>query len=448
MAWVTQLLASLLALAPAPAESEPAVGGPELEMGARVFLRPEARVNEDFSATADDDMWRIRQGARMFAHGFLGPLSVRASLQHVHQWGGEATSTAGPGNRTGLFQGYLDLSGERGGTSGFIRLGRQWFGLGSQRLLAYRYWQPGNISLDAVRMEGTVGPVTVGTFGSLLAPPGTFTVDDPTVPDGTREVASDGLLLGAAYINLRVHQALAIDGSVWGWREDPQPQTPTRDRRFRTYDLRLLGEPTAGLAYSVEGLLQDGSVDGRQHLGWAGVASLQYETQAPVVHPGLAVSYELHSGERCTNPSGDPAGCGAANSRDFQRILGVGHRDRGHMDLVGNRNNRTLSVRTWLRPHKSTQISLDYHFFQLQEPTGKWMLNDGTPVGAGWDPTNTARNLGHEVDVNILFRPVDALSLRPEYGVFIPVDAGRKLGGAAPQHFVFLWLIAEIGRRW
>jgi hypothetical protein len=118
------------------------------------------------------------------------------------------------------------------------------------------------------------------------------------------------------------------------------------------------------------------------------------------------------------------------------------------MDLVGNRNNRTLSIKTWLRPHESTRLSLDYHFFQLQEPEGQWMLNDGSPVGSGWRLGNQSLDLGHEVDFNILFRPWEFLSLRPAYGVFIPGEAGRRIAGTAPQHFVYLWLIAELGKRW
>jgi len=210
----------------------------------------------------------------------------------------------------------------------------------------------------------------------------------------------------------------------------------------------VLGEPADGLNYDVEGYYQVGSMDGRDHLGWSLVGSLGYEVQRDGVKPGLGVIYEMHSGESCINEPEDPEGCGAEQSQDFNRLLGIGHRHRGHMDLVGPRNNRTLTVKTWLRPDDTVQISLDYSFFQLHRPDGKWMLNNGALVGRGWALDNVDPNLGHEVDVNLLYKPWKVLSVRPAYGIFIPDAAGRRIAGTAPQHFVYVWLVAEIGHRW
>jgi hypothetical protein len=118
------------------------------------------------------------------------------------------------------------------------------------------------------------------------------------------------------------------------------------------------------------------------------------------------------------------------------------------MDLVSASNTRTLTLRTWLRPDETVKISLDYNFFQLHHPDGKWTYNNGALVGRGWDPDNDQRNLGHEIDFELAYRPWKALSVRPSYGVFIPDAAARRIAGSAPQHFVFVWMVAEIGKRW
>lgn len=448
VASVSSIVATLLFVQVPESDVESRVPRPEVEAGARVLLRPEARVNEEYAPSQADDSWRIRQGVRGYVHGFWGPASVRAELQHVYDWGGEDLSETGTQNRNGIFQGYLDLQGARGPASGFIRVGRQWFALGSERLIAYRYWQPGNQSVDALRMEGTLGKWTLGAFGSLVAPPRRFVIEDDSDPPVEQEIQTHGHLFGAAYLYVRPHRAANLEAYVFGWNEGATEAAPDRDRRLATYQLRVTGEPVDGLAYEAEGYYQVGSMDGREHLGWSLVGSLGYEFQRDGVRPGLGLLYEAHSGERCVNEPDDPEGCGAETSGDFNRLLGIGHRHRGHMDLVGPSNTRTLSVKTWLRPDDTFNIALDYHFFQLHRPDGKWMLNDGTPVGRGWDPQNTESNLGHEVDLELDYRPWKVLSVRPAYGIFVPDRAARRLAGTAPQHFVYVWLVAHIGHRW
>lgn len=439
----------VLAVAPpADEDTESNVPRPGIEVGARLFMRPEARINEQFSPSLADDAWRIRQGARARVHGFWGPMSAKVSLQHVYDWGGGPTPQSGATNRSGLFEGYLDVVGERDGVSGFLRVGRQWFALGSERLLAYRYWQPGNQSIDAVRAEGTVGGWTLGAFGSLLAPPGSFTVSDDSDPPVETTVRTPGHVFGAAYLAIRPHRAVEIEAYAFGWNEGPIEADPDRDRRLGTYQLRLLGKPIDGLRYSAEANVQTGELDGREHEAWSFAGTVDYELQRDGVRPGFGAIYEIHSGERCVNEPGDPAGCGAPQSRDFNRLLGIGHRFRGHMDLVGGLNTRTLTARTWLKPDDSVTISLDYNYFQLHQPDGKWAYNDGAPVGRGWDLDNDSHDLGHEIDLNLLYRPWKVLSVRPAYGVFIPGDAARRIAGAAPQHFVYIWIVADIGKRW
>lgn len=447
---ITLVAAAVLAVAPpeADAETPPAFPRPEIEAGARLLLRPEARVNEDFSPNQPDDSWRIRQGARAHVQGFWGPMSVKVGLQHVYDWGGGPVAPSGATNRSGLFEGYLDVVGERGNLRGFLRVGRQWFALGSERLLAYRYWQPGNQSIDAIRAEGSVGKFTLGGFAALLAPPGRFTVVDDSDPPVEVEAQTHGHLFGAAYVAVRAHPAIEVEAYAYGWNEGPVEEDPQRERRLQTFQLRVLGQPAAGLRYSAEGNFQTGTMDGRDHQAWSAAGTLDYELPRDGVRPGFGAVYEIHSGERCVNEPDDADGCGSRRSRDFHRLLGIGHRFRGHMDLVGGLNTRILTVKSWLVPDDTVRIGLDYNFFQLHQVHGKWAYNSGAPVGRGWDLDNHSYELGHELDLEVRYRPWKQLSIRPEYGVFIPGAAARRIAGSAPQHFVFIWIVAEIAKRW
>ena len=66
------------------------------------------------------------------------------------------------------------------------------------------------------------------------------------------------------------------------------------------------------------------------------------------------------------------------------------------------------------------------------------VLRSRNLVGAGWDPQNRSRNLGHEMDVILRYRPWGPLALEAGYGLFVPVTAAKRItGGDDPLHFVY-----------
>ena len=149
----------------------------------------------------------------------------------------------------------------------------------------------------------------------------------------------------------------------------------------------------------------------------------------------------MASGSRCTGSSAaGVANCGAATSSDFFNFYPTNHIHYGLVDLLGWRNMRDLEVSGSLAVDWFS-ASLGYHFFQLNEASGRWRDAAGGQVGSGWDTTNTDRTLGHEFDVVATLKPWKPLMVQPGYGVFLPRKAGRTLGGDSPQHFVYLWLV-------
>lgn len=67
----------------------------------------------------------------------------------------------------------------------------------------------------------------------------------------------------------------------------------------------------------------------------------------------------------------------------------------------------------------------------------------GATWGDGWDASNANRNLGHEVDLQISYKPWKYLAIRPGYSVFAKGPAARRLLPPAPMHFAYLWFVAE-----
>lgn len=76
------------AIKPSPEAPAPAGRQLEFEVGARFFLRGQARANSTYGRQANDEQWQIQQAARVMTAGRYGPVGVVVQLQDVHEWGG------------------------------------------------------------------------------------------------------------------------------------------------------------------------------------------------------------------------------------------------------------------------------------------------------------------------------------------------------------------------
>ena len=430
-----------------PAGPAPAGHKLEFEVWARLFLRGQSRANSTYGRTSNDEQWQVLQGARISTASRYGPVSLVVQLQDVREWG-EGTSTVSNQPLAGAHQGYAEIAdeglGRRGKVSGFVRAGRQEVVLWTARLLANSPWQPGMRAFDAIRGRLEVGRFGVETGFAVVRAPRTFTLTDPTVPDPVR---TQGEQLSWLELTARFHKAFEAHAAVLVLRQDATEADPARDRLLATPGVYFHGEPAKGWVYDVEGYAQVGRATSQDHRAWAGAATVGYT--APVrLEPGLRLTYELASGSACAGDPGGAAGCDASVSRDFEGHFGARHAYRGFADQVGASNFRDLAVRGTMRPVAGLQFLVDYHFFQLNEAEGQWVVNSGAPVGQGWLPGNDRNTIGHELDFLVTYKPWEVLQLRPGYSLFLPAGAGTSIAGSDPQHFAFLWLVAKIGHRW
>ena len=85
------------------------------------------------------------------------------------------------------------------------------------------------------------------------------------------------------------------------------------------------------------------------------------------------------------------------------------------------------------------KVALDYHFFQLQDPKGRWWRVPENLVGNGWSLDNDDHNLGHGMDLVVTYVPWSPLNLQAGYALFVPVGGGVAIaGGDAPQNFAYV----------
>jgi hypothetical protein len=407
---------------------------------AQYWVRGESRLNADFDPAPGDRQSAVLQRARLGLLAESGPVRAYVELQDARQWGVEPATIVNQAN-VDLHQGYLEIAGARGDRHGYVRVGRQEIEVGSRRLFVDANWHPLGRSFDAIRAAAEVGRFGVDAGFIVLDPPRSFTADDPSgEPHLAEAVRSRGTFSYYAQGKADLGDRFKAEALVLGISERPSPATPTATRDIVNAGVRLYGAPLPGLTYDVEAYGQGGRNLGLPHRAWAAFATAIY-TFPHRLRPALSLRYNYASGEACT---GDPEeGCGNAHSREFYRFFGLRHARYGILNRLGHSNLRNLEVGAHLRPHAAVQLDLGYHFFQLDAPAGRWRAANDDLIGAGWDPTNTSRDLGHEVDLTATIRPREGLFIQPGYGVFVPLAAARRIAGPEPQHYFFLWMIAK-----
>ena len=407
---------------------------------AQYWVRGESRLNADFDPAPGDRRSAVLQRVRLGLLAESGPVRAYVELQDARQWGVEPATIANQAN-VDLHQGYLEIAGARGDRRGYVRVGRQEIEVGSRRLFVDANWHPLGRSFDAIRGAADVGRFGVDAGFIVLDPPRAFTVEDPSgEPHLAEAVRSRGTFSYYAQGKADFGAKLKAEGLILGISERPSPATPTAERDIVNAGVRLYGAPLPGLTYDVEAYGQGGRNLGLPHRAWAAFATAIY-TFPHRLRPALSLRYNYASGEACTGAPED--GCGNAESREFFRFFGLRHARYGILNNLGHSNLRNLEVGAHLRPHEAVQLDLGYHFFQLDAPTGRWRAANDDLIGAGWDPTNTSRDLGHEVDLTATIRPREGLFIQPGYGVFVPLEAAQRIAGPEPQHYFFLWMIAK-----
>lgn len=422
----------------APAKPKPK---PEFSPGVQVFLRGEGRVNPDFGAASAPDTGTVLQRARIQLAASWGPLRAFVQVQDARTWGFEASTISNEAN-TDLHQGFLELGGKADSRplSGYVRAGRQEVAWGNERMVGSLLWLPGARSFDAVRAVGRASIVELDMFVALLSPRRTV-VDDSVDPP--QSASSAGAQLAAAKLSLDIAKAVNVEGMALAVFEDAQDGDLSFERRITDFGGRVWGTPLAGLTYDVEGHGQVGRVRNQDHRAWAWAANLEYMYGKHRVKPGGHLGYAMASGHRCTMASD---ACGNADNNDFYNFFPTNHIHYGIADQMNWSNMRDLEVAAKLGFDKLLTAVLAYHYFQLQEPEGRWTNAGGGLVGSGWDPANTSRGLGHELDAFVTLKPwAPYLLVQPGYALFVPVDAGARLAGDTPQHFAFLWLVGTFG---
>jgi len=406
--------------------------GPQLDnvdIGYNVRFLPIVRMNPDFEASTNDTKWKSLQTIRLETKKTWDHMIIKASFQDVRNWGQEPSPVLASDPFTGIYEGYVQL-GSKDNRSFWVRTGRQEYTMHDGMLMWNRPWNPYGITFNGVRGHYEDGAFGIHTSAFVLQGQGSYetvcTAEDCT--DFVSEsIASNGDFLYIVDATYGVNSKLTLLPYFLVLQQGATGSDAERKRNIFSPGLRLQGRLSPDLSYIAEGTYQFGNHNDRSHQAWRANTSLAYTLEMMK----FRLFYEERSGD------GDATD---DLSNDFEPFFSAGHRFRGFGDYVGSTNIRDIGVSIQGTQSRHFNAKVDYHFFQLSNPTGSWYAlgNASRGIGSGDDA-----NLGHEIDIVLNWRPVPVCSLLLGHVFFIPTGEGERIEGGDLSMATYLWMRFE-----
>ncbi len=388
---------------PAPSPTVTPTPAPKtIEWGAQVRIRGEYTQNLDLDATRDDRDAFTLSRVRVWGTFRRGPLlSATVELQDSRTFGGEASTVS---NEKGidLHQGFLRIGNDKR----YLRLGRQELAYGEQRLVGNFDWDNVGRSFDGLqaRYDFPKAQLTVDAFAAK--------VKESQGPPERNDIEFGGLYLTAKCVK-------NVDIDLYFLSSRNGERNAAGDDRFTgTVGGRVHGTWTQ-LTYDMEAAWQFGHdfANDRRAWMWAGYLRWQLE---PAWKSTVGFEWSRATGD------GDP---NDNVSREFDNLFPTNHLKYGYLDLLGLRNNRTLSLSFEVtEPKSALSAKLIGRLLGLDNAKGRWTSATGQLLGI--DPTGAeGRRLGEELDAVLSAPVLPGLTAHVQAGWFHPGDAAKKLRG-------------------
>ena len=330
------------------------------------------------------------------------------------------------GSTLALHQGILEIGDDRG----YVRVGRQEINYGNQRMIGALDWLMAARSFDAVRLHGFINDkIELDLFGSMLTrqqaivddsfdPPQTFTNNGSYLATTNLSVAHSESLYLEAYVLYRHDRPISV--STLGVQND-----------IASPGIFLTGVPIEGLKYTGEFTIQGGRSANAAFFAFAISGDLDYTFDEVSVKPTINGGFAYGTGAS-----------GNGRVDEFNNFFPTNHKFYGAADLIGLRNliegHVHLSIKA---PKRPVGCRLGIYNFALANPRARWSNVAG--VTFGFNPDNTVRNLGQEVDLLFKWSFFPGMSLSGGWTVFVPNQGARNLGNSDVQQWGYLTLAAQ-----
>jgi hypothetical protein len=361
--------------------------------------------------------------------------SFHADL-HVHDWlrgfvevmSAYSTDRRLPGgNRAvdrdplALEQAFVDLRtglGERG--RGTLRVGRQQYQLGKQRLVSPLPWANTLRRWDGVTAIYQGGGWTATGFGSWFA---------PTLSVGFNKTDTDRPFWGV-YATGKTGGSPGFDLYYLGYGRKGGPAwngTPGDETRH-TLGARVFGGAGSAWDYDAEFAYQLGEVGSGSVNAYMIGSEIGYTLKDVGWSPRLLAGFDAGSGD-------EEAG---GDVQTFNQLYPLGHAYLGFADLVGRQNILAPSVGLALRPRAGTMVATRAFWFWRQSDQDAVYNVGGGVLRAG--DLGTSKAIASEIDVWLIHKLGRHTTLAGGYSHVFAGDFIRESGSAEDIDFFYVQL--------
>lgn len=341
--------------------------------------RYETRIDKDFDSAVPDrrtDLFsRVRPGVEI---RYSKNWKAQLVYQYAHDWAWT------PGRNFSTENSDLLYANAQFESRDFkLVAGRQRIVLGSERLIGTGEWGNRGRSWDGVYASGKDWEAMASKIG----------VNATRVRD-TRVAAVSKKWAGG--------QTMAI------YKHD---ENPAGDDDLFTLD-HLYRRAWGPWDFDAELALQGGHTKGLEQRAWAFHAGIGYK------RPGSNTRFYAEVNAASGGTSGNV-------SHTFDQLFASNHKLYGIMDLQGWRNMNSFSLSAEHKVNAKTTVLAGWHYFMLRDPSDAWYSDGGAPNrwsgGVFIDPAGqSGRDVGHEFDLEVVYRPHSRWTLSAGVAVFLP----------------------------
>ena len=355
--------------------------------------------------------------------------SVKITLQDSRQWGIETGSQdSGPSltdnhssNFTDLHESYVNVA-NLFDTPLSLRVGRQEFNYGDQRLIGPFGWNNNGRSFDAAKLTFSSDAADVDLFGSKINEG-----IDSALPNGAGGSDDDQDFYGIHATvksipnnTINVYALLLRDGTTSQIiTNNTGVIAGITSQDLYTIGARLAGN-VSGLDYTLEVPFQTGSMDSTvtdyDISAWAFAAKAGYK---------LPTAMKIRVGAEFDWASGDDDSTDG-DIETFSNLFPTNHGHYGFMDQQAWRNMMAWSVNAGIDVTEQLNLYAAYWSFSLAEDedawygAGNWNHAPGSFRAAS--SSNTEDQVGSEIDVVANYKYNSALAAQLGYGHFFVGD--------------------------
>lgn len=390
-------------------------------------LRWEIRENNfDFNDAVralTDDNWflnRLRIGVALKPTSWF---TIYGQVQDSREWLSDRADMPGVMGAEGddafdLSQGYIQIADYKEFPLG-VKIGRQVFSFGGERLIGPGEWSNLGRSFDAAKLTYKGESWSLDAFASAVVNVDRGSYNQSDLFNGNeneREQTFSGLYFSTTAIpwqttdiyllNLHENYTATGDSDIWtlGTR------AKSKAGYFGPFD------------FDAELAAQSGQVRGLELSSFAAHVGGGYTFEHDW-KPRLGIEYNYASGD------GDPTD---GDIETFQNLFPSNHKFYGYMDAFSWQNIHDLAASFKVQPTKKLIAQLDFHVFWLATTNDSWYRANGTTTVRPLTPAarSASNYAGSELDLTVTWNVCKHLQLQTGYSHFW---AGEYLSDTGPS---------------